>query len=50
MGWLFGQIWIWCLVAFILGAVVAWLLAVLIYPHENDVFPSPIDDEGDRIP
>ncbi|TWP37892.1 LapA family protein [Leekyejoonella antrihumi] len=51
MGWLFGQTWIWCLIAFVLGAVVAWLIAVLIYPRESDAFRdiSPDDDDGGRV-
>jgi len=49
MGWLFGQIWMWCLIAFVLGSVVAWLLAVLVYPRESDAFTGIVtDDIGGR--
>ena len=38
MAWLFGQTWFWMLVAFIVGALVAWLLAVLLVPTEREAF------------
>lgn len=40
MAWLFGQTWFWTLIAFIVGALVAWLLAVLLVPHERDAFEN----------
>lgn len=29
MLWLFGQIWLWCLISFVLGAVLTWVVVVL---------------------
>ncbi|RZS40759.1 hypothetical protein EV193_10372 [Herbihabitans rhizosphaerae] len=26
MGWLFGQVWLWCLIAFVLGILIGWLI------------------------
>lgn len=37
MSWLFGQLWWWLLVAFLVGALVAWLGAKLTLPHERDL-------------
>ncbi len=49
MGWLLGETWICCLLAFIAGTIVAWLLAALIYPPESEAF-APIPDEGEHTP
>ncbi len=52
MGWLLGETWIWCLLAFIAGTIVAWLLAALIYPKESEAFAA-FDippDEGEHAP
>jgi hypothetical protein len=50
MLWLFGQIWLWLLVAFLLGAAVMWLLMRATRPkplaeHEFDEY-----DEADEEP
>ncbi|WP_265442757.1 hypothetical protein [Flexivirga meconopsidis] len=46
MGWLFFQTWIWLLVAFVVGAVIALLLAYLLFPNERDAFKDVL--EGGR--
>ncbi|WP_157063211.1 hypothetical protein [Luteipulveratus mongoliensis] len=51
MAWLFGQTWFWLLIAFIVGALVAWLLAVLLLPSERKAFEgleNAVDDKGGR--
>jgi hypothetical protein len=51
--WLTIQTIAWCLVGFAVGALAAWLLAVMLYPHENEVVASagepaaPTDEAGD---
>jgi uncharacterized membrane-anchored protein YhcB (DUF1043 family) len=37
MTWLFGQTWFLIAVAFIVGSVVAWLVAKIALPHINDL-------------
>lgn len=37
MAWLFGQLWLLLLIAFIVGAVVAWLIARITLPHVDEV-------------
>ncbi len=36
MLWLFGQIWLWCLISFVLGAVLTWVVVVLPARREAD--------------
>lgn len=37
MTWLFGELWFLILLAFLLGSVLAWLVAKLALPHVDDV-------------
>ncbi len=37
MTWLTIQTIAWCLVGFCIGALAAWLLAVMLFPHERDL-------------
>lgn len=37
MAWLFGQLWVLLAVAFIAGAVVAWIIARIALPHVDDI-------------
>lgn len=37
MGWLFGQLWFLLLIAFLVGALVAWVIATLALPREDDL-------------
>lgn len=37
MAWLFGQLWLLLLVAFILGAIVAWIIARIALPHVDEI-------------
>jgi len=47
MTWLFGQLWFLLLVAFFLGSIVAWLIARLALPHEDDLeSETGIESEG----
>ncbi|WP_197275117.1 hypothetical protein [Luteipulveratus halotolerans] len=51
MAWLFAQTWFWMLIAFIVGALVAWLLAVLLVPTERKAFEdleTAVDHKGGR--
>lgn len=35
MTWLIGQLWFLMLIAFVVGALVAWLIATVVLPHES---------------
>lgn len=37
MTWLTLQTIAWCLVGFCVGGLAAWLVAVMLFPHENDL-------------
>jgi len=37
MTWLFGQLWVWLLVAFLVGSLLTWLIAALLLPHVDDL-------------
>jgi uncharacterized membrane-anchored protein YhcB (DUF1043 family) len=37
MIWLFGQLWEWLLLAFMVGAIVAFLAVKLTLPHQDDL-------------
>lgn len=37
MTWLTIQTIAWCLVGFCVGALAAWLVAVMLFPHERDL-------------
>lgn len=37
MTWLIGQLWFLMLIAFVVGALVAWLVATLVLPHEDEL-------------
>lgn len=37
MTWLFGELWFLILLAFLLGSVLAWLVARIALPHVDDV-------------
>lgn len=37
MTWLFGQLWFLMLIAFVVGVLVAWLIARLVLPHEDEL-------------
>lgn len=37
MTWLFGQLWFLMLIAFVVGVLVAWLIATLGLPHEDEL-------------
>lgn len=48
MTWLIVQVIAWCLVGFGVGALAAWLVAVMLFPHEREVLAPvrPGDSEG----
>jgi hypothetical protein len=50
MVWLFGQIWLWLIIAFALGALTSWLvLRAAQHPHpepEPEPEPEPAEDAG----
>ncbi|MDF8265770.1 channel accessory protein ArfB [Luteipulveratus flavus] len=51
MGWLFAQSWFWMLIAFVVGALVAWLLVTLLVPTEREAFAEideAVEDRGGR--
>lgn len=37
MAWLFGQLWLLLLIAFVLGAGAAWLVARVTLPHSDEI-------------
>lgn len=37
MTWLTIQTIAWCLIGFCVGALAAWLVAVMLFPHEREV-------------
>ncbi len=37
MSWLVIQTIAWCLIGFGVGALAAWLVAVMLFPHENEI-------------
>lgn len=45
MAWLFGQTWFWLLIAFLVGVLVAWVVARLMYPLKKDAFDDVDDAE-----
>ncbi len=48
MLWLFGQIWLWLIVSFALGAAATWLLMRALQrrqPQENAYEPPPLPEE-----
>lgn len=37
MTWLFGQLWFLMLIAFVVGVFIAWLIATLVLPREDEL-------------
>ncbi|MEI2820525.1 MAG: hypothetical protein V9E81_10095 [Marmoricola sp.] len=37
MGWLFGQLWFLLIIAFAVGALVAWALVKMMTPHVDEL-------------
>lgn len=52
MTWLTIQTALWCLAGFCVGALAAWLVAVMVFPHERDLARSdrstPADAHADQ--
>ncbi|GAB3579806.1 hypothetical protein [Calidifontibacter terrae] len=48
MTWLTIQTVAWCLIGFCVGALAAWLLAVMLFPHENEVASQAMGSEAPR--
>lgn len=46
MTWLTIQTIAWCLVGFAVGALAAWLVAVMLFPHEAQVDGSSAPDDA----
>jgi hypothetical protein len=45
MLWLFGQIWVWLLIAFLLGAAVATVIFTAVNRRRPEAAPEAYDDE-----
>ncbi|NHN56256.1 hypothetical protein G9U51_10765 [Calidifontibacter sp. DB0510] len=53
MTWLMLQTIIWCAIGFAIGALAAWLLGVMLWPHEKDFdergYYRPLDETDDDL-
>lgn len=47
MNWLIIQTVAWCLVGFCVGALAAWLVAVMLFPHQNETATTSTGDVED---
>jgi hypothetical protein len=45
VNWSFGQVWVWCLLAFLLGALIVFLILRLRTPDQTTVDDEPAADD-----
>ncbi|TWE10441.1 hypothetical protein [Rudaeicoccus suwonensis] len=48
MKWLLLQTWMWCLLAFLVGAAISLAVAYLVFPSERDAFADGPQEAGQR--
>lgn len=49
MTWLIIQLWLWCLLGFVVGAVLAWLLARTLYRPLGEISEEFFADAKEQV-